>query len=499
MIGISYQNIRKHMVTVMGEPVVAGLEKGFTLVKTLITEGPMAAWEQLKEMASEMRDAFIEAVKDFIKTKIIEQAIQWVVSLFIPGAGIIKAVIGIYDTVVFFIQKAKQIAKMISSFLGSIGEIAAGNIGAAAEAMESGLARGLSLVISFLAQLLHLSGITAKIRNAIQKVRDKVDAVLLKVAKWIADKASKLFGAVKAGVKTLLEWWKKKVPVVGGGEQHVLTFEGAKRSARLVLRSDPEKPSKFLEKAADKRPSVKGAKRTGPIATARTHESAVEGLQTELGAFDEPDKATAAGKKADKADSLAKKLDTKLGTLSAHIVTTLNGWGVKEGDITKVDLPRGSFTLEQKRAIAAQHPNQSDIVRNSKGEWVNLKKSRELARRHVVSSDDMAKHYSNVLFGKKWSVGKLLIEQRGSIALARIAVAEPLGQDKIVEAAKARYSKFFGYARNLFIGDSLENSSIQQHLDDGHPDMAEKELRNHVRRIKRSWAIDDSFVETPVK
>lgn len=201
MIGISYQNIRKHMVTVMGEPVVAGLEKTFTLVKTLITEGPMAAWEQLKDMASDMRDAFINAVKDFIKMKIIEEAIKWVVSLFIPGAGIIKAVIGIYDTVVFFIQKAKQIAKMIADFLGSIGEIAAGNIGAAAGAMERGLARGLSLVISFLAQLLHLSGITAKIRTAIQKIKGKVDDVLLKVAKWIADKAKKLGRfVVQAGV-----------------------------------------------------------------------------------------------------------------------------------------------------------------------------------------------------------------------------------------------------------------------------------------------------------
>src|SRR5439155_27154989 len=174
-------------VNVMGEPVVAGLEKTFTLVKTLITEGPMAAWEQLKEMAGELRDAFIEAVKDFIKTKIIEQAIQWLVSLFIPGAGIIKAVIGIYDTVVFFIQKAKQIAKMIANFLGSIAEIAAGNIGAAAEAMEAGLARGLSLVINFLAALLRLSGITNKIKGAIQKIRAKVDAVLEKVAKWIGD------------------------------------------------------------------------------------------------------------------------------------------------------------------------------------------------------------------------------------------------------------------------------------------------------------------------
>ena len=192
MIGISYQNLRRVMVEVLGEKPVLALETGFALVKTLVTEGPMAAWEQLKDMAAEMRDAFVGAVKDFIKWKIVEEAIKWVVSLFIPGAGIVKAIIGIYDTVVFFIQKAKQIAQMVANFLGSIGEIAAGNIGAAAEAMENGLARGLSLVISFLAALLRLNGITAKIRDAIQKVRSKVDAALLKVVKWIAEKAKGL-------------------------------------------------------------------------------------------------------------------------------------------------------------------------------------------------------------------------------------------------------------------------------------------------------------------
>jgi rubrerythrin len=249
MIGISYQNIRKHMVAVMGEPIVAGIEKTFTLVKTLITEGPIAAWEQLKEMASEMRDAFIEAVKDFIKTKIIEQAIQWLVSLFIPGAGIIKAIIGIYDTIVFFIQKAKQIMQMISSFLGSIAEIAAGNIGAAADAMESGLARGLSLVISFLAQLLHLSGITNKIKAAIQKIRDKVDAVLLKVAKWIADKAGKLLGSVKAAVGRVTEWWKAKKPFkTKGGESHEVFYSGDEKNAIPMVASKTPKPvSKKLE------------------------------------------------------------------------------------------------------------------------------------------------------------------------------------------------------------------------------------------------------------
>jgi hypothetical protein len=207
MIGISYANIRRHLVNVMTERVVAGLEKSFGLLKTLISEGPMAAWEQLKELGSDIKDAFIKTVKDFIKQKIVEQAIIWIGSLLIPGAGIIKAIIGIYDTIVFFIKKAKDIIRMIGNFLGSISEIAAGNIGAAADAMEKGLARGLSLVIGFLASLLRLTGVTAKIRAAVQSVRTKVDGVLDKIALWSAAKAKPLraigAGLVKTGVVTV--------------------------------------------------------------------------------------------------------------------------------------------------------------------------------------------------------------------------------------------------------------------------------------------------------
>ncbi len=284
MIGISYANIRRHMVTAMTEPVVAGLEKTFTLVKTLITEGPMAAWEQLKEMAAEMRDAFIEAVKDYVKQKIIEQAILWLVSIFIPGAGIIKAIIGIYDTVVFFIQKAKQIMKMISSFLGSISEIAAGNIGAAAEAMESGLARGLSLVINFLAALLRLTGVTAKIRDAIQKIRAKVDSVLEKIAKWIATKAkvliSKGVSTVKAGATAVVKWWKMRKAFKIGKEPHELYMEGEAKSAKLMVKSTPQILESVLPTL--RRGNPKGAKLKA-IETIELHAKKINKIKNEKG------------------------------------------------------------------------------------------------------------------------------------------------------------------------------------------------------------------------
>jgi hypothetical protein len=206
----------------------------------------------LKEMASDIKDAFIQAVKDFIAQKIIEQAIQWLVGIFIPGAGIIKAVIGIYDTIVFFIKKAVDIIKMVGNFLGSVSEIAAGNIGAAAQAMEDGLARGLLLVVNFLAALLRLGGVTAKVRAAIQNIRTKVDDALLKLAKWIATKAkaviSKVVGGVKNAAGAVVQWWKRRKKFkAGDGKTHSLVFHGTGRDARMWVESDPTPFETFIK------------------------------------------------------------------------------------------------------------------------------------------------------------------------------------------------------------------------------------------------------------
>lgn len=201
MLRITYQNLRGKLVKATSESAVKSMESGFDLVVSLVKEGPVAAWEKLSEMAEDIKAAFIEGVTNFLQIKVVQKAIETIVSMFIPGAGIVRAVVGIYDTVVFFIQKAKQIAKMVSSFLSSIAEIAAGNLSAAAAALENGLARALSLVISFLAKFLRLDGVTAKIRAAIQKLGDKVDGILDRVVEWIVKKASRLGGRVSGRSK----------------------------------------------------------------------------------------------------------------------------------------------------------------------------------------------------------------------------------------------------------------------------------------------------------
>lgn len=489
VLGLTWQNIRSKLVKIIPEPVLVVLEKSAGILVTLVTEGPAAAWEQIKAELSELKDQMIAKITEMISTEVVKAAIMKLVSMLNPAGAVIQAIIAIYNTVTFFIQKINQIAAVVASFIDSIAAIAAGQVANAAKKVEQTMANTLTIIIAFLAKFAGLGNIPEKIVGIINKIRQPIDKGLDKIVGWLGNMLKKMVGAVKSGIKRLLNWWKKKIPVNAGGEVHSLTFEGSGKNAKLVLRSTPEKPSAFLTKAAEKK-GVDKAKRKKPIDTTIAHEAEVEDLLISLKKFDENSEAAAAGKDADKADKLAGQLDVKMGKLGAHITSTLDDWGVSDAVISGVNLPRGSFSPAQKSGIAQQHTNKKELVKNSKGNLVNVKEG--LARRHVVSSYDMSKHYAESLNGKKISEGKLLLEQRGSISDARQPVEE-VSLSGIQKAAKTRYSKFFGYLKNMFIGDSKENSSIQEHLDKGHPEMAGQKLEEHVRHVKRAWALDENM------
>lgn len=275
IIGLSYPAIRRKMVNLMGETTVVILEKTFTLVKTLVTEGPAAAWEQLKEMADEIKTTFIDAIKEWVRYTIIFKAIETIVEIFVPGAGIVKAIIGIYDTVMFFIQKAKQIAQMVSSFLDSVGDIVAGRIDGAAGALEGGLATALTLVINFLAKFLHLDGITDKIKKAIETIRSKVDKVLDKVVLWIRSMAGKLVAKGKAAVSSAVGWVKDLLGIeqkfnAKDGSPHRLYFAPAGEQVTLMLNPDPAGPfDAWIKASKAPEPDKAAARELGNKITAK--------------------------------------------------------------------------------------------------------------------------------------------------------------------------------------------------------------------------------------
>jgi hypothetical protein len=192
VLGLTWQNIRQKLVRVVGEPAVAAMESGFELVRTLVTEGPAAAWEQLLEGLSNLQEMVMEQIMSFVQSQVVQKAIQMLVSSLSPAGAFVQAIIAIYNTVMFFVERLRQIAQVGMAFVNSIAAIASGAIGAAANRVEQTMAGMLTLVISFLARLAGLGRVSDIITNLINRVREPIDRGLDRVVAWIVRQARRL-------------------------------------------------------------------------------------------------------------------------------------------------------------------------------------------------------------------------------------------------------------------------------------------------------------------
>ena len=202
ILGVSWAQIRGKIVKALGpngELIMQGLEAVFDVVKALITGGPAAAWEVIKDKLTSLKDTIVQGIISFVKDAVVTKAIPKLIAMFIPGAGFISAIISIYDTVMVFVNKISKIIQVVTAFINSIVAIAAGNIGGAAAKVESILGNLLSLAISFLAGFVGLGKVSDKIRDVVKQVRATVDKAIETAVQWLINKAKSLFKSLFSG------------------------------------------------------------------------------------------------------------------------------------------------------------------------------------------------------------------------------------------------------------------------------------------------------------
>jgi hypothetical protein len=192
VLGLSWQNVRQKLVAAVGETTVKAMETGFDIVKTLVTQGPAAAWDKIKEQLANLKEMVIKGITDLVVDAVTKKAVPKLLAMFIPGAGFISAIISIYDTVMVFVSKLSKIAQVVTSFVDSIIAIARGDVGGAAKVVESALAGILTLAINFLAGFAGLGKVADKVMGVIGKVRVSVDKGLDALINWIVAMARKI-------------------------------------------------------------------------------------------------------------------------------------------------------------------------------------------------------------------------------------------------------------------------------------------------------------------
>lgn len=231
ILGINYATLRSIAVKHLGERAVKVLEKVGEYIMTLIRGGPAALWEKVKEDLSNLKAMVIDAIQSWLIETVVKQAVIKIVSMFNPAGAIVQALIAIYNTVMFLIERASQIMALVEAVINSVSAIASGAIGSAANWIEQALAKAIPVVIGFLARLLGLSGITDKIRETIAKARAVV------------------YNAMEKAVVKIIEVVKKTIGKVIGA----LTGKGkeAKEEGKPDQRSDDQK-QQDLRRAVDK-------------------------------------------------------------------------------------------------------------------------------------------------------------------------------------------------------------------------------------------------------
>jgi hypothetical protein len=171
--------------------------------------------------------------------QIIKKVTAKLLSMLDPTGimAVVNSAIALYKAIQSFIKYLRKMLEIVNSFVEGTLQIAQGATKKAADFLEGALARGIPIVIGFLANQVGLN-LSERLRDALELVREKVDKGLT----WVIDKlvvlVEKLVSFGKAAVGTVMGWLglRKDFNDTGGG-QHSIYFEGSGNSAQLHVAS----------------------------------------------------------------------------------------------------------------------------------------------------------------------------------------------------------------------------------------------------------------------
>jgi len=196
VLGLTWANIRPKIVKRIGERAVAVLEKVVEILQKLFTSGPAALWEEVKQFLGNLKQMVIDAILDWVITKVITSAITKIASMFNPAGAIIQAILMVYNVGAWLVANIGRILDFIESIVNSVDRIANGDVGGAAAWIEQALARMIPILIGFLASLLGLGGLADKVKSFIMKVQAAVGKAVDFVIEKIFNVVKKIIGAV---------------------------------------------------------------------------------------------------------------------------------------------------------------------------------------------------------------------------------------------------------------------------------------------------------------
>ncbi|TQV87425.1 eCIS core domain-containing protein [Aliikangiella coralliicola] len=295
----------------------------WTFVKDVMERGVVAIWEYIQERLSNLWNTVLDAIKNWIVTRIIQRVTAKLLSMLDPTGimAVINGAIAFYNAVQSFIRYLRELLEIVNSFVVGVAEIARGDVSRAANFLEGALASGIPVAIGFLANQVGLSGLGRRIGEMIETVRGMVDTAL----DWLIDRAvaagTALFemgrNAVGAVRSAISNWWSARDEFTSeDGESHSVYITGSGSNARLMVASDPKTYREFLDTVTV--PANKQADKTEAEGIADELDTAIQQAAVE-GSSPAAAPGSSAAPAADHATNI-QTLVTRLGDVTARFM-----------------------------------------------------------------------------------------------------------------------------------------------------------------------------------
>lgn len=267
IMGLTLQLIRRIAVRILGEKNVEKIEGVIEQVKSLIEGGWSGLLKRITETLTGVKEMVLGQIKEFLVTRLILSAITKLASLFNPVGAIVQLALTLWNIFTFLKENLQRMIGIVKTITASITEIFKGIVEKAAINIETTLANLLPIAISFLANLLGLGGISARVRKIIGRLRKRIEDAIVKLirklARAIAKGGRKVAKKAKRAIKKFKKWWGAKTTLkANDGLTHTLYFKGTGKSAVLMVRTKPTPFTDFVDRAEINSDSKKATAQT---------------------------------------------------------------------------------------------------------------------------------------------------------------------------------------------------------------------------------------------
>lgn len=230
-------------------------EKVLEPVIILLTKGPLAFWEYIKDTLGSMIQSSFDRIRETVFNTFVESGIKWIAGFFIPGGGFVKIVKAIFSAFQFVAENLENIRHFFDAIFDSMDAAVQGRTEGVANKVLLGLKTGVVLALDFLAKQLGLSKIIDSVHKIIHSLRkpivNAIEWLLMKVKPFVIKLMKKgkelLDKAKKAGAKALGWLGFKEKFVTETGVRHSLYIRDQGKTPTLMIESSPQPLSAYLK------------------------------------------------------------------------------------------------------------------------------------------------------------------------------------------------------------------------------------------------------------